>query len=86
MAFCTKCGSTIEDETKGCPVCNTKPETDNQNDKSMNSDFKSTLKSLKTKAANNKRTVICAVAIILVIILIEIFCRNPIHFVFQEMD
>lgn len=73
MAFCPNCGRKIEDETKGCPVCDAKPETNNQANDPMTSNFNNFNVASKPKAAGNKNLgviIAAAVALVLIIVLI----------------
>lgn len=74
MAFCPNCGRKIEDETKGCPVCDAKKETASQTNEPLTSNFNNNFGvENKPKPAGNKNFGIiigAAVALILVIVLI----------------
>lgn len=70
MAFCPNCGRQIEDESKGCPICDAKPETNPLTSKN-NGDFGSApVNPNKSQTKNIAIILGGVVAFILVIVLL----------------
>lgn len=74
MAFCSNCGTNIEDETKGCPVCNSGTEESNETTNQTKANVKDVANKLKTQIKNNKKRFLAfgAVAIVLVVLIVAV--------------